>query len=537
MKRHRGFAALLVCAAILFTSDVWAYQEFVRAESYFALGARLMVEQGEWLTPHASDEQVLNKPPLTYWLIGTSYKAFGPSYGAARLPSVIAAMLVLLLVYAAAAFTYRAFTGLIASAILATSFLFLSFARMAMSDMLLTLFVTASILCFSIALKSDAKRRVVWLGYASLALGVLTKGPVAAALVIAPIALELLLSRRRDDLKKLRLVSGSILFAILALPYFVFVYFRGGANSLWFFFVGENLQRFTGQVYGALARPFWFELVAFFGDFAPWSILIFVAIWVDWKQRARADRLTRILYLWLGSTTLLFSLSSFKLDYYLLPAMPAAALLIARLFVKEDSPRVIWALRIFLIMGCLAVVASALIAIRASLVFGVTSSFRWLPAVVAIAGAAAIATFVGRKKPARAALLLSVTIGTTFLAAEYTLLPVFSNYLIASKLVAAAPDRVWIVSIAASAWADDLAFNLPAPHRIERAGREEFAKILQSDMHAVLLVNEREMGVVLQNDPSLKILATAETYGHGGITIKMLRRPQRERFYLIGRDP
>ena len=190
-----------------------------------------------------------------------------------------------------------------------------------------------------------------------------------------------------------------------------------------------------------------------------------------------------------------------------------------------------------MIIGCLAVVTSALIAIKASLVLGVTSSFRWLPAVVAIAGAAAIATFVARKKTARAALVLSVTIGTTFLATEYALLPVFSNYLIVSRLVAAAPDRVWIVSNAVKAWADDLAFNLRAPHRIEGADREDFAKILRSDRNAVLLVNELEMRFVLQNDPSLKILATAETYGHGGITIKMLRRPQRESFYLIGRNP
>src|SRR3982074_3487474 len=99
LKKHRAFFILIAFAATLFLSDIWTYKEFVRAESYFALGARSMVERHEWLTPHAPDELQLNKPPLTYWLIGVSYKLFGASYGAARLPSVLAAIGVLAMVY------------------------------------------------------------------------------------------------------------------------------------------------------------------------------------------------------------------------------------------------------------------------------------------------------------------------------------------------------------------------------------------------------------------------------------------------------
>jgi len=82
LKQHRGFLIIIALASIIFANGIWAYKEFVRAESYFALGARLMIERGEWLTPHAPDEQVLNKPPLAYWLIGLSYNIFGASYGA-----------------------------------------------------------------------------------------------------------------------------------------------------------------------------------------------------------------------------------------------------------------------------------------------------------------------------------------------------------------------------------------------------------------------------------------------------------------------
>ena len=99
LKQHRGFLIIVALASVLFANGIGAYKEFVRAESYFALGARLMIERGEWLAPHAPDEQVLNKPPLTYWLIGLSYKIFGASYGAARVPSMLAALLKLGVVY------------------------------------------------------------------------------------------------------------------------------------------------------------------------------------------------------------------------------------------------------------------------------------------------------------------------------------------------------------------------------------------------------------------------------------------------------
>ena len=152
----------------------------------------------------------------------------------------------------------------------------MSFARMAMSDMLLTLCVTTALACFIAALRGPTPsrwRRFVLVGYVALALGVLAKGPVALALVAMPIGLDLALSRNREGLKRIRVFSGLVLFLLIAAPYFLFVYVRLGAEPLRFFFFGENLLRFTGQIYGQSGRPFWYELAAFFSDFAPWSML------------------------------------------------------------------------------------------------------------------------------------------------------------------------------------------------------------------------------------------------------------------------
>src|SRR5258706_11424318 len=338
-KQHRAFFIVIAFASVVFLSDIWSYKEFVRAESYFALGARLMIEQGDWLTPHAPDELPLNKPPITYWAIGASYKVLGTSYGAARVPSVLAALLILALVYFLGVRLGGQRAGLVSIAMLGSSYLFLSFARMAMSDMLLSLFVTVSLACFILALTGEVRSQaMVLFGYVALALGVLTKGPVAVVLVATPIGLELLFRRSRASLREMQILPGLILFLIIRVPYFLLVYLRAGPAPLRFFFFGENFQRFSGQVYGAAGRPFWSEVLAFFSDFLPWSLLILVAITFNWRRRGESNSvLLRPLYLWLGSTLLLFSLSSFKLDYYLLPAMPAAALIIAPVIVAGEK--------------------------------------------------------------------------------------------------------------------------------------------------------------------------------------------------------
>jgi len=540
---------MIAFAATLFLSDIWIYKEFVRAESYFALGARLMVERNEWLAPHAPDELQLNKPPLTYWLIGISYKLFGVSYGTARLPSVLSAIAVLVIVYALGVGLHGSRAGLISAAMLASSYLFMSFARMAMSDMLLTLCVTTALACFIAALRGwtpSRWRRFVLLGYVALALGVLAKGPVALVLVVIPIGLDLVLSRNREGLKRIRVFWGLVLFLLIAAPYFLIVYARLGAEPLRFFFFGENLLRFTGQIYGESGRPFWYEVAAFFSDFAPWSLLIFLAVWLDWRAGGRDETKrsgSRILYVWLVCTVIVFSLSSFKLDYYLLPAMPAAALIIGPVVANAETltgfaRRTV---EIFLILCSVVILIVAFFALKAAAVLSVQTSLRFLPAAIALAGIGMVIFYVARRKTWAASVMLMTTMWVTILGMQLSLLPGFARYLPAPQLAESAPaDRVWYTSWAASDWANSLAFSLPPPHTVERltgdANNERLVTVFQSDPRAVAVIWEREYADLVAKDHSLKIMAQAETFGHGGVNVKMLRYPKRERLLVVGHD-
>jgi len=491
LTKHRRLLIVLALASVLFATGLWSYREFVRAESYFALGARLMIESGNWLAPHAPDEELLNKPPLTYWLIGLSYKIAGVSYGAARLPSVMAALALLALVYWFGLQFGWLRTGLLAASMLGTSYLFVSFARMAMSDMLLTLFVTTSLLCFAVSIRSNPVRSpaLVLVAYIALGLGVLTKGPVALALVLVPLGAEILIRRSRSVVRRLRPVFGLLILGILTAPYFALIYFRLGASPLRFFFIGENLQRFTGSLYGWSQRPAWYVLAAFFWDFAPWSLLMPAVIWLDWKRR-HSGCPKRLLYLWLAWTIVLFSFSSFKVDYYPLPAIPAAALIAAETFSSAEGRRF--------------------------------------------------------SKPI---LFACAVIAVTIFALQLSAGQRFNRFLPASQLVVSAPkDRTWLISRGAKEWANDIAFNLPPPHEVDRtSGLDEAAlwEILMSNVNAVALVRESEyVRFALAHDQQdvrlpvpdsqLKILASGETFGHGGLTLKMLRNPPRERLLVVG---
>jgi 4-amino-4-deoxy-L-arabinose transferase-like glycosyltransferase len=551
LKTHRAFFILVAFAAVLFLSDIWAYKEFVRAESYFALGARSMVERGEWLTPHAPDELQLNKPPLTYWLIGISYKLFDPSYGTARLPSALAAIAVLWIVYLLGVWLQGIRAGLISAAILASSYLFLSFARMAMSDMLLTLWVTAAIGCFLVSsAQPNRLRRFALLGYVALALGVLTKGPIALVLVTIPVGLELVMSRDRTGFKRLHVIPGLCLLLLITGLYFLLVYARMGAEPLRFFFLGENLQRFTGQIYAGGARPFWSQLGAFFVDFAPWSLLVLPAAWIDWRTRVTGEKLRaqRLLYLWLGFTVLLFSIASFKRDYYLLPAMPAAALIVGPLLANAEKLRGFArsALVTFIVLCALAVLAGALFSLKAAAVLSVQTFVRFVPPAIALVGVGVIVIYLWRRRTWPAVIVLTITMWATILSLQLILVPDFAQFLPATQLAAhVPPGRVLYTSRAANDWANSLAFNLPPPHLVERItgelndtkrNDEALLAALASNPKAVAVVWEREYVSLVKNDPALKVLAGVETYGHGGLSLNLIRHPARQRLLLIGRD-
>jgi 4-amino-4-deoxy-L-arabinose transferase-like glycosyltransferase len=302
-----------------------------RAEIYFMDAARAMVESGDWVVPRYEGKPFFDKPILSYWLMAAAMERLGPTAGPARLVPVAASVGVVLATVCLGTLLFGRRSALAGALVLATTLAFLSFSRVAMSDMLLTLWTTLGVAVAVLAWRPGAPRWAVPLLGAVLGLGFATKGPIA--LVVPGFAVLLLLWEKRP-----RPVApgwgalglAALAFATLGLGWFLLVFRRLGVEPLVTFFFRENVERFAGEAYD-VGRPFWFYPPAYLAEGLPWSPFLPVALWRLLRSRDGEEAAhARFLSLWVALVLGLLSLSRGKIDYYLLPLYPALSLLIGR---------------------------------------------------------------------------------------------------------------------------------------------------------------------------------------------------------------
>ena len=211
---------------------------------------------------------------------------------------------------------FGGFTAAAATMILGTSAAWVGFSQVGVTDLPLTAAFSAAML---LALPWIGKRdgRYLAASGASLGLAVLAKGLLPLVLA-APVALRL---RWFRDLLRPRVVAP---FLAIALPWYVLCYARNGAGFLHDFFVVQHFERFTA---GGLAhvQPWWFYLPMLPALLLPWAPLLLVAgQGRPWREPRRL-----FLLLWAGFGLIFFSASTNKLPGYLLPLLPALAILMA----------------------------------------------------------------------------------------------------------------------------------------------------------------------------------------------------------------
>jgi 4-amino-4-deoxy-L-arabinose transferase-like glycosyltransferase len=299
--------------------------------------ARAMVERGDWLVPRYRGEPFFDKPALTYWLIAASFRLFGFTPAAARLVSAAAALGVVVVTVGLGRRLVGEASALAGGFILATTFAFMTFGRWAMSDMLLTLWSTLAFALAERLLAGEAPGWVVPALGATLGLGFLTKGPVA--LLLPGVGILLLLWRR--GWPRLSLVGVAVavaLFTLLGLGWFVEVYARLGVGPLGHFFLRENLERFAGETYDSSRSPL-FYLGTYLAEGAPWSFFMPLVLWRLLRGGDAAGP-ARLLLGWIGLMLVPLSLSHGKIDYYILPAYPAASLALGQFFAATSWGRI-----------------------------------------------------------------------------------------------------------------------------------------------------------------------------------------------------
>ena len=324
-------------------------------EAFYAEAAREMVASGDWITPHFNEQERFQKPILFYWLIAGTYVVAGVSETAARLWSALSGVGLVLVTFAAARRWYGDGPGLIAGAITATTFGAFWMARQALPDLPVTLFITvatwASIEAIQPAAAAATRRRWLVLASAAMALGLLTKGPVAVVLPIGVVALLMLWDRRGRRGQPWPVSAGdlalaTLVFVVLAAPWFAAVTIVHGVDYLFRFFVGENVERFATSRYNE-PRSIFFYVPIVLGGFIPWTafLLLWIAPLGRWLRRRRVlSEAERRLVVWGLVPFVFYSISMGKQPRYVLPCLiPLAILMAATLwrYVRPDrtAPR------------------------------------------------------------------------------------------------------------------------------------------------------------------------------------------------------
>ncbi len=336
LTRLIDYALLLAVAAALTlpnlgVSSLWDVDEGVNAEA-----AREMQDAGTWVIPTFNFELRTAKPVMLYWVQRASYAAFGVSEWSARLPSVLAAWLTILLTYELGRRMFGRGTGLLGGIVLASAIEFCVLAHAATPDATLLLFTTLTFYLFWIGQENGGRRWWVPVG-AACGLAMLTKGPVGVALPGLVIGLYFLWNRELSRLFDRRMLWGALAFLLVAGPWYGLV--TSETRGAWAkaFFLNENVNRALTSMEDHRG-PFFYHAAALFALFAPWSIFLIGSLWYGVKAAstptADGGRAHRFLICWFAAYLLCFSLVQTKLPNYVLPLYPALAILTARFLVR-----------------------------------------------------------------------------------------------------------------------------------------------------------------------------------------------------------
>ncbi|HEV3144798.1 MAG TPA: glycosyltransferase family 39 protein [Gemmataceae bacterium] len=353
-----GFAAVLVLAAVLFGARL-GERSLWSEEVRWAEIPREMEQTGRYFWPTINGKPYYDKPLGSYWLVLAAAHITGNlDEAAARWPCAVAGWLSVWLVMLIAKRLYSPTTAIISGLVLATSFSIVFFSRNASSDMET---VAGNLAVLWLFLRNEKNPGGWWtlLFWLLMALTSLTKGLLGFALPLLVIGAyqTFTASQERSRQEQVQRPSltlpARILFernrwffnwkTPLGIALALIVYFSpflattlliGEHDGLAMVF-RENIRRFYNPVNHR--GPMYLYLYVIFGLLAPWSVLLPAALWhghATWRADDSEQRSRRFALIYFWSVFLFFTLAASRRSYYLLPVLPAAALLIGQLLAN-----------------------------------------------------------------------------------------------------------------------------------------------------------------------------------------------------------
>jgi len=373
---------VLALSAILFFARLGA-RALWSSEFRWAEIAREMLVTHNYFWPTINGRVYYDKPLGSYWLVVMATRFTGGlDEAATRLPCAIAGLVAVVILMLLVRRLYDdARIALLSGFILATSFSFVFFSRHASADVET---ITGELAALFLFQRNEDRAGGLWVVglWLIMAATSLTKGLLGFVLPILVIGAycllrdgwgELWLHISRDTLAaRLRwlidrnrwffnfytIAGVAVGIVVYATPFEISSRLMGSEKGLQMVF-RENVTRFFEPF--DHRGPIYLYLYVIFALMAPWSMLLPAALVETHHLRsidaepARADRFA-LVYFW--ATFIFFTLSGSRRSYYILPILPAAAMLVARMLAAPDAIRSTLARRLMILGYALGAIAS-----------------------------------------------------------------------------------------------------------------------------------------------------------------------------------
>ncbi len=294
-----------------------------------------MRADGDWVQPHLNGVRYYEKPPLLYWSVAASYRLFGESEAASRLPSATAYVATVAVTFFVAEALLGASAAPLAALVFATAAGPFQYGRLLSTDSLFVLWLAASLLGLVLVARGRPGLLAPVLFWVGLSLAGLTKGLAGLVFPLGTAATWALLFRERRLARDLRPLLGASIVALVLVPWHLVLGARD-ADFPRFYLVNEHLLRFLEARepidYAPLSiGGFWLATVLWF---LPWSLFLPAAV------ASRDVRGTLgVPLVWSAWVLVFFTLTSSRLEYYALPAFPALAVIVAAYWRRAIDDR------------------------------------------------------------------------------------------------------------------------------------------------------------------------------------------------------
>ncbi len=338
---------LLLVSGLLFFVGLGSMGLTDRDEGRNAEAGREMFASGDLVTPTFNGELRVAKPVFVYWLMTGSYQVFGVNEFAARAPSAIFGVALIVMHYLFLSRLRGQTVGLMGALMLLLNVEILALGRMAITDSVLIFFTTMSLYSFWLGIhEQGAGRHWIWGFYIGMALATLTKGPVGFAVPLITALLYLIATRQWLVFwQRGAPITGTLLFVLLAGPWYTAMFLLHGdaySSQAKVHTVGRFLAPMEGHGVG-----WWFYFPVLLLGFYPWSSFLpaaFYRAYTAWRESpgrlherngsprtsepaGSGHELDWFAALWVIGVFIFFSLSSTRLPHYIGPLFPACALL------------------------------------------------------------------------------------------------------------------------------------------------------------------------------------------------------------------